>query len=64
MMNEDWNMLFAKDILPAAAPLGSSPLGSVITITLQVAEAAAITEKSIKTKNTKPMILLDFLLKF
>ena len=46
------------------APLGSSPLGSVITITLQVAEAAAITEKSIKTKNTKPMILLDFLLKF
>ena len=57
MMNEDWNMLFAKDILPAAAPFGSSPVGSVITITLQVAEAAAITEKSIKTKNIKPMIL-------
>jgi hypothetical protein len=55
-MNDDWNMLFAKDILPAAAPFGSSPLGSVMTSTLQVAEAVAITEKSIKTKNIKPII--------
>ena len=64
MMNEDWNMLFAKDILPAAAPFGSSPLGSVITITLQVAETVAITEKSIKTKNIKPMILFNLNFKF
>jgi hypothetical protein len=56
MMKDDWNMLFAKDILPAAAPFGSSPLGSVMTSTLQVAEAVAITEKSIKTKNIKPII--------
>ena len=64
MMNEDWNMLFAKDILPAAAPFGSSPVGSVITITLQVAEAVAITVKSIKTKNIKPIIRLFHLFKF
>ena len=44
-------------MLPAAAPLGSSPVGSVITRTLQVADTLAMTEKSIKIKNIKPIIL-------
>ena len=39
------NILSAKDILPAAAPLGSEPEGSVITIMLQVAATLLIVIK-------------------
>ncbi len=41
-------MFLANDILPAATPLGSCPVGSVITIMLQVAETSLITVKTVK----------------
>ena len=50
--NVDWNMFCAKDILPAAAPLGSSPVGSVITMMLQVAATLLIVINNM-TKNTR-----------
>ena len=43
-------MLSANDILPAAAPFGSLPEGSVMTIMLQVAATLLIVIKNIIKK--------------
>ena len=52
MINVDWNMLVAKDILPAAAPLGSFPVGSVMITMLQVAAEVLINNARV-TRSTR-----------
>ena len=51
-------MLAAKDILPAAAPLGSLPLGSVMIITFRVAATVLVMRMIV---NASIMILDRFI---
>ena len=50
-------MLSAKDILPAAAPFGSFPVGSVITIMLHVAATELMDNKNITNKTIENLNL-------
>ncbi len=54
-------MLSAKDILPAAAPLGSVPVGSVIMIMLHVAATLLIVIKNIIMKTIDIWNLFKFI---